>query len=74
MVQEFIEYFQLQFTLNVTLKGNKPDFHEAMGPDMSQQFYNTFLDQLRATYKAEKIKGEGKVFSCFVVFYIHCRC
>ncbi|XP_076463592.1 D-aminoacyl-tRNA deacylase 1-like [Babylonia areolata] len=45
-----------QFTLNVTLKGNKPDFHEAMGPDLSQQFYNTFLDQLRAAYKPEKIK------------------
>ncbi|KAK7105097.1 D-aminoacyl-tRNA deacylase 1-like [Littorina saxatilis] len=45
-----------QFTLNVTLKGNKPDFHEAMGPDLSQQFYNTFLDQLKAAYKPEKIK------------------
>lgn len=46
-----------QFTLNVTLKGNKPDFHEAMGPDLSEQFYNQILEQLRAAYKPEKIKG-----------------
>jgi D-Tyr-tRNAtyr deacylase len=48
-----------QFTLDVTLKGNKPDFHEAMGPDLSQQFYHTFLEQLGAAYKPEKIKGKS---------------
>ncbi|KAK7488655.1 hypothetical protein BaRGS_00020108 [Batillaria attramentaria] len=45
-----------QFTLNLILKGNKPDFHEAMGPDLSQQFYNQFLEQLQAAYKPDKIK------------------
>ena len=49
---------QFQFTLDVTLKGNKLDFHEAMGPDLSQDFYKNFLEQLRAAYKPEKIKGK----------------
>ncbi|XP_041353579.1 D-aminoacyl-tRNA deacylase-like [Gigantopelta aegis] len=48
-----------QFTLNVTLKGNKPDFHESMGPDLSQQMYGEFLKQLGAAYDPEKIK-DGK--------------
>lgn len=48
-----------QFTLDVIMKGNKPDFHEAMGPDLSQQFYENFLQQLRAAYSEEKIK-DGK--------------
>lgn len=39
------------------MKGNKPDYHEAMGPEQSQEFYNNILDQLRAAYKPEKIKG-----------------
>ena len=43
------------------MKGNKPDFHEAMGPDLSQQFYNTFLQQMRLAYSEEKIKGTVKV-------------
>ncbi|XP_025103869.1 D-aminoacyl-tRNA deacylase-like [Pomacea canaliculata] len=45
-----------QFTLCFTMKGNKPDYHEAMGPEQSQEFYNNILDQLRAAYKPEKIK------------------
>lgn len=39
------------------MKGNKLDFHEAMGPELSQQFYNTFIEQLREAYTEEKIKG-----------------
>ena len=50
-------YFHFQFTLNVTLKGNKPDFHEAMGPDLSQQMYGELLKQLGAAYDPDKIKG-----------------
>ncbi|XP_046559846.1 D-aminoacyl-tRNA deacylase-like [Haliotis rubra] len=48
-----------QFTLCVTLKGNKPDFHEAMGPDLSQQMYQEFLRQLGAAYSPNKIQ-DGK--------------
>lgn len=31
-----------QFTLSAVLKGNKPDFHEAMGPDTSEEAYHIF--------------------------------
>ncbi|CAG5132207.1 unnamed protein product, partial [Candidula unifasciata] len=45
-----------QFTLDVTLKGNKPDFSKAMGPDLARPFYKTFLDTLRSRYKPDKIQ------------------
>ncbi|KZP08716.1 hypothetical protein FIBSPDRAFT_254215 [Athelia psychrophila] len=46
-----------QFTLMAnTTKGNKPDFHKAMGTEPSKQLYATFLDKLRSSYRAEKIK------------------
>ena len=45
-----------QFTLQSTLKGNKPDFHLAMSADSSKDFYAKFLQQMRNTYKPEKIK------------------
>ncbi|KAK3092767.1 hypothetical protein FSP39_007022 [Pinctada imbricata] len=45
-----------QFTLAVTMKGNKPDFHEAMNPELSQPFYREFLKQLGENYSPEKIK------------------
>lgn len=48
-----------QFTLMCTLKGNKPDYHDSMGPESSQQFYDMFLSRLRETYDPEKIK-DGK--------------
>lgn len=45
-----------QFTLQSTLKGNKPDFHLAMGSDKSKEFYEKFLDKLKKAYKPEKIQ------------------
>jgi D-tyrosyl-tRNA(Tyr) deacylase len=45
-----------QFTLQSTLKGNKPDFHLAMSADSSKDFYFKFLQQMRSCYKPEKIK------------------
>ncbi|KAB5583894.1 hypothetical protein PHYPO_G00101080 [Pangasianodon hypophthalmus] len=45
-----------QFTLQCTLKGNKPDFHSAMAADFAQPFYNNILEQLRIAYKPELIK------------------
>jgi D-tyrosyl-tRNA(Tyr) deacylase len=48
-----------QFTLQSSLKGNKPDFHNAMGADQSKDFYENFLEKLRKSYKSEKIQ-DGK--------------
>ncbi|KAG7309176.1 D-tyrosyl-tRNA(Tyr) deacylase [Plutella xylostella] len=45
-----------QFTLYHTLKGNKPDFHHAMPGEKSKEFYEDFLQMLRKSYKADKIK------------------
>lgn len=45
-----------QFTLQCTLKGNKPDFHSAMTANLAQPFYNNMLEQLRTAYKPELIK------------------
>lgn len=45
-----------QFTLQCVLKGNKPDFHNAMAADSAQPFYNTILDGMRRCYKPELIK------------------
>ncbi|KAK4318840.1 hypothetical protein Pmani_010162 [Petrolisthes manimaculis] len=45
-----------QFTLYCELKGNKPDYRHAMGGEAAQQFYQTFLTQLRNQYNGDKIK------------------
>lgn len=46
-----------QFTLQCVLKGNKPDFHLAMPTEQAESFYNSFLDQLRKSYRPELIRG-----------------
>jgi len=49
-----------QFTLLAnTHRGNKPDFHRAMGAELSQEMYASFLERMRQLYKPEKIK-DGK--------------
>ncbi|CAI5678976.1 unnamed protein product [Oreochromis niloticus] len=48
-----------QFTLQCILKGNKPDFHSAMPAELAQPFYDSILENMRSTYKAELIK-DGK--------------
>ena len=45
-----------QFTLQSTLKGNKPDFHLAMASDKSKEFYEKFLEKMKSSYKPEKIQ------------------
>lgn len=45
-----------QFTLYYKLKGNKPDFHHAMGGDRAKEMYDSLLQTLGKDYKAEKIK------------------
>ncbi|KAI0077107.1 D-tyrosyl-tRNA deacylase [Panus rudis PR-1116 ss-1] len=49
-----------QFTLFAnTSKGNKPDFHRAMGSESSRHLYASFLERMGTLYKPEKIK-DGK--------------
>ncbi|KAK6177170.1 hypothetical protein SNE40_015326 [Patella caerulea] len=48
-----------QFTLMSILKGNKPDFHLAMGPGKSEAFYQEFLTLMKTSYSEDKIK-DGK--------------
>mmetsp|Transcript_9379 Transcript_9379/g.13076 ORF Transcript_9379/g.13076 Transcript_9379/m.13076 type:complete len:199 (+) Transcript_9379:88-684(+) len=46
-----------QFTLYGRLKGNKPDFHEAMKANRSKAMYEDFLALARKSYKSERIQG-----------------
>jgi D-aminoacyl-tRNA deacylase len=47
-----------QFTLySLTNKGNKPDFHLAMGADNSKEFYDKFITSLKDNYNEDKIKN-----------------
>jgi len=46
-----------QFTLFAnTQKGNKPDFHRAMGSEKSKEMYTLFLERMGKLYKVDKIK------------------
>ena len=40
------------------LKGNKPDFHNALGSDASKPMYEDFLARLQSLYKPEAVKGK----------------
>jgi len=40
------------------LKGNKPDFHNAMNAETSRPMYEDFLKLLGSLYKPEAIKGK----------------
>lgn len=53
-----------QFTLYTILKGNKLDFHRAMGADQSKDFYYQFLEDLGKAYNPDLIK-DG-VFGAFM--------
>ncbi|XP_045689165.1 D-aminoacyl-tRNA deacylase 1 isoform X2 [Phyllostomus hastatus] len=57
-----------QFTLQCVLKGNKPDFHLAMPTEQAENFYNSFLEQLRKAYRPELIK-DGK-FGAYMQVHI----
>lgn len=45
-----------QFTLYGVLKGNKPDFHNALGPEEAIKLYQDFVDLLKKSYAADKIQ------------------
>ena len=40
-----------QFTLHAQLKGNKPDFHRAMKPELSRPFWNKFVQRVTQAHK-----------------------
>lgn len=47
-----------QFTLLAsTKKGNKPDFHGALGGDEAKRLYQYFFDKVREGYGADKVKN-----------------
>jgi len=39
-----------QFTLHCVLKGNKPDFHNAMNPDQAKLFWSSFVGRVQKAY------------------------
>lgn len=46
-----------QFTLLAsTKKGNKPDFHKSAPPAKGKELYDSFIGQVRALYRAERVK------------------
>ena len=46
-----------QFTLLAsTKKGNKPDFHGALGGDEAKRLYQYFYSRVQQGYAAEKVK------------------
>ncbi|ORX39817.1 D-Tyr tRNAtyr deacylase-like domain-containing protein [Kockovaella imperatae] len=45
-----------QFTLFANFKGMKPDFHESMPGSSSRSFYSSFLEEIRRSYVADRIK------------------
>ncbi|XP_068688715.1 D-aminoacyl-tRNA deacylase-like [Montipora foliosa] len=57
-----------QFTLQAVLKGNKPDYHLAMGGEQSENFYQDFLQHLRSAYRADAIQ-DGK-FGAYMQVHI----
>ncbi|KAJ7321727.1 D-tyrosyl-tRNA(Tyr) deacylase [Desmophyllum pertusum] len=57
-----------QFTLQAVLKGNKPDYHLAMGGEQSETFYQDFLQQMRSVYRPDAIK-DGK-FGAYMQVHI----
>lgn len=60
-----------QFTLYYHLKGNKLDFHRAMSANLSEPFYNKFLQKLGALYNHELIKGDFLKYCCLITEIIN---
>ncbi|KAI1662731.1 D-Tyr tRNAtyr deacylase-like domain-containing protein [Daldinia decipiens] len=47
-----------QFTLLAsTKKGNKPDFHGAMGGEEAKRLYDYFFEKVQQGYSADKVKN-----------------
>jgi len=39
------------------LKGNKPDFHVAMPPQLAKPFYESLVQRVGRAYKPDAVKG-----------------
>ncbi len=39
-----------------TLPGNKPDYHLAMKPELSKEFYAKFVEMVKKAYQKDKIQ------------------
>lgn len=48
-----------QFTLFSVLKGNKPDFHNAMGGDEARAFFDSFCQMVRKELGSDERVKEG---------------
>eukprot|EP00668_Euglena_longa_P033565 GGOE01043152.1.p2 GENE.GGOE01043152.1~~GGOE01043152.1.p2 ORF type:complete len:173 (-),score=44.02 GGOE01043152.1:353-871(-) len=46
-----------QFTLMHVLKGNKPDFHNAMGPDAAGDLFSRLVELAAAQYQPARVKS-----------------
>ncbi|KAJ5530837.1 hypothetical protein N7527_004230 [Penicillium freii] len=47
-----------QFTLYAKMKkGNKPDFHDAAGPEPARRIYDFFYDKMREGYTPDRVKN-----------------
>ena len=45
-----------QFTLQGVMKGNKPDFHQAMKYQEAETYFNKLVDELKGQYEPKKIQ------------------
>jgi len=45
-----------QFTLLASTKGNKPDFHGAMGSHKAKELYQHFVDKVQEGYQPDRVK------------------
>ena len=45
-----------QFTLYNVLKGNKPDFHEAMGGEQAREFFDKIVKRIKEKYDEKKVQ------------------
>ena len=45
-----------QFTLHAYMKGNKPDFHRAMGGDDAKRAFDSFVEATQQAYDPDRVK------------------
>ncbi len=49
-----------QFTLYHVMKGNKPDFHLAMGGEASRSMYGDFVEEVRRRHSDREKVSDGR--------------
>lgn len=45
-----------QFTLYGKMKGNRPDFHNALGSEEAKELYNYFVEVMKKEYDTDKVQ------------------